>query len=66
MNNKTENQNFIITEQVTLFFECKANNEKEARKLYENYISTQEGRLELIETAIQTTCGPVLNIEKVS
>ena len=62
MNKKT----FLITEQVILNFECTASSEAEAKKLYEDYLSTQEGRLEMIETAIQTTWGPNINIEQLS
>jgi len=45
-------QKYIVTEQVFLCFDCEASSEAEAREKYEEYIRTNEGKIELLKDAL--------------
>lgn len=64
MNNKTEKRTFIVSEQICISYECEATSEAEAHGMYDKYISTSEGKLKLIESALSNAWDSSINIEE--
>jgi hypothetical protein len=64
--NKPALRKFLITEQFFLNWECEATSEKEARAMYETYISDVVQREQLVTEALENKWDNDVNVEEAS
>lgn len=60
----TNKRTFIVSEQIFITHEVEATSEAEAHEMYDAYLATEGGKLELIETALQNAWDSRINIEE--